>query len=66
VSFRREFYEKKKRNLQVFFRDFLIFFRFSRFILFLRFFKKNPRKNKKNIPADFSTGTVLFLKFRKT
>jgi len=50
VSFQFRFYEKKKRNLQVFFAIFLIFFRFLKdFVRFLgKFFagtKKSPQKS---------------------
>jgi len=49
--------KKKKRNLQEIFRDFFVFL--LRFFSFFK--KKNPAraKNKKNVPAEFSTGTFF-------
>jgi len=37
------------------------FFHFPRFLHFSRFFKKKSAETKKNVPADFSTGTPKLL-----
>jgi len=57
-----DFTKKKNETFKIFFAVFYFFLRFASF--FFVFFKKICG-NKKTVPADFSTGTVLFLKFRK-